>query len=391
MQFPDAEVVSYKYDSAGGQQEVSAGGDVIVQRVQRNAKGQTTSVELGNGVKSEHRYDDGGDLRLRQIVSTHRPSGRVLQAYDYDFDGVGNVRQILDYCNPDTDECPCDPTPGASCAPNRLSRAFDYDEMDRLVGVRAPDGMSIAGLPRSYAYDAIDNLTQKGGASQTYGAEGKPHAVASAAGVSHRYDANGNLISTSAGLSLTWNAMNMPVLTVKNGQRVRKDFVGESVWKKVEEDTTTYYLPSMRIENGRVRKYYGGYAERDPGIWSQRDNPQVHPNPGCQHAESENGGVRHPAVENRRVSVAGSGSCVGVLIAGRERAAKSDLRLRRSSPNAPRCRRPRRQFSWRMAEAAGCRGSSWRRAEAVTRRHQLAHCGSVGALRKPLARALDSS
>src|SRR5262245_41944718 len=56
----------------------------------------------------------------------------------------------------------------------------------------------------------------------------------------------------------------MPALMIKNGQRVRKQFAGEAVWKKVEGDTTTLYLPSIRIENGRLRKYYGGFAERDP-------------------------------------------------------------------------------------------------------------------------------
>ena len=262
---PDGEIVSYAYDSGGAQQTITAGSDVIVAGIRRNPKGQTTSVLQGDGVETEHRYNDQGDLRLRQIVSTHRPSGHVLQAYEYDFDGAGNVKQILDYCNPDTDQCPCDPSLGASCVPNRLSRAFDYDEMDRLIQVRAPDGMSIAGLPRGYGYDAIDNLTQKDGISQTYGANGKqPHALASANGVTYSYDPNGNLVSTNAGLTIAWNGQNMPMLTIKNGQRVRKQFVGEGVWKKVEGDTTTLYLPSIRIENGRLRKYYDRFAERDP-------------------------------------------------------------------------------------------------------------------------------
>src|SRR5262249_604774 len=40
---------------------------------------------------------------------------------------------------------------------------------------------------------------------------------------------------------------------------------GESLWKKVEQGVTTYYLPSMRIENGVARKYYGTFAERQEG------------------------------------------------------------------------------------------------------------------------------
>jgi hypothetical protein len=38
-------------------------------------------------------------------------------------------------------------------------------------------------------------------------------------------------------------------------------FIGESLWRKVEAGTTTYYLPSMHNEGGRYRKYYGANPE----------------------------------------------------------------------------------------------------------------------------------
>src|SRR2546422_6860372 len=41
-------------------------------------------------------------------------------------------------------------------------------------------------------------------------------------------------------------------------------FLGESLWKKVEPNVITYYLPSMRVENGLFRKFFGGLAERSP-------------------------------------------------------------------------------------------------------------------------------
>src|SRR5262249_8224016 len=40
---PDGEIVRYEYDGGGGQQKVTAGSDVIVAGVRRNAKGQTIS------------------------------------------------------------------------------------------------------------------------------------------------------------------------------------------------------------------------------------------------------------------------------------------------------------------------------------------------------------
>src|SRR5262249_21142713 len=115
VRLPDNETVSYGYDSVGAQQTITAGSDVIVAQILRNALGQTLSVKYGNGVESENRYNPD-NLRLRQIVSTLRPSNVVLQAYSYDFDNVGNVKQILDYCDPDTDLCLCDPN-SSSCLP----------------------------------------------------------------------------------------------------------------------------------------------------------------------------------------------------------------------------------------------------------------------------------
>jgi RHS repeat-associated protein len=56
----------------------------------------------------------------------------------------------------------------------------------------------------------------------------------------------------------------MPVRQAKAGSVVTKSFVGESMWKRVEPSGTTYFLPGERIENGKHRKYYDGFAERDP-------------------------------------------------------------------------------------------------------------------------------
>src|SRR5262249_44313659 len=97
VRLPDNETVSYGYDSVGAQQTITASSDVIVAQILRNARGQTISVKYGNGVETQHRYHDQDNLRLHQIVSTLRPSNVVLQAYGYDFDNVGNVKQVLDY------------------------------------------------------------------------------------------------------------------------------------------------------------------------------------------------------------------------------------------------------------------------------------------------------
>src|SRR5262245_17965634 len=121
-----------------------------------------------------------------------------------------------------------------------------------------------SGHKLTYTYDVVGNLTSKEGITQTYGGTVRgPHALATSGGVTYNYDANGNLSWTSDGTNITWNAENMPDTVMQSGIRMYdKFFQGESLWKKVEPAGTTYYLPSMRVENGQFRKFFGGFAER---------------------------------------------------------------------------------------------------------------------------------
>ena len=103
------------------------------------------------------------------------------------YDAIGNITAWQDW------------TPG-----RETTMTFEYDPLDRLVEVSTLDGAFTPGIEEAYAYDAIGNLTQKGGAAQVYGAPGgeRPHAVVSRSnGVAgggadsgiFTYDANGNM------------------------------------------------------------------------------------------------------------------------------------------------------------------------------------------------------
>src|SRR5438132_10484596 len=128
-------------------------------------------------------------------------------------------------------------------------------------------------LALPYRYDNLGNLTNKENVTQIYGGVGRgPHALATSNNgtMTYNYDANGNLIETRDSsnrivTAITWNAENMPINVVQGGvTQYQKFFLGESLWKKVEPGVTTYYLPSMRVENGQFRKFFGGFAERSP-------------------------------------------------------------------------------------------------------------------------------
>jgi RHS repeat-associated protein len=262
--FPDGERVDYGYDNAGAEQSVIGAGQVVVSRIGRNARGQATSVEYGDGTTTTHSYDDGGDLRLRQTIT--RAAARVLQAYAYRFDAQGNITELADFCDQpasasQVDVRCCDPSLAQSCTQD-LTADYAYDSLDQLIQMSSPL-RRFATL--AYGYDAAGNLTNKEGQAQTYGGSGKPHALASAGGTHFSYDENGNAIVAGA-TTISWNPENMPVHLVSGTSRIEKSFVGETLWKQVDSSGVTYYLPSVRAEAGgpKLRKFYSSFAERDP-------------------------------------------------------------------------------------------------------------------------------
>jgi RHS repeat-associated protein len=258
--FPDNERIDYTYDAGGAQQSIKttpSGGpqQTIISSIFRNSRGQTIAATYGNGAIGIYKYNEATDLRLNQIKTAaggtltitggvpQLTGGTTLQDYGYSFDNNGNVIGVTDAVTP------------------TLNATYGYDSLDQLTS------MTPAGQPGlAYTYDRIGNLTGKEGTTQTYytGGLGQgPHALATSGGVSYNYDNNGNLVSTSNGTNISWNSENMPTSVVQSGVTMyQKFFVGESLWKKVEPSGTTYYLPSMRIENGQVRKFFGSFAER---------------------------------------------------------------------------------------------------------------------------------
>jgi RHS repeat-associated protein len=241
--FPDGDQVTYTYDLNGTpvtvRSTLGASTDQIVRDVQMNARGQITRKEFGNGVVTTYTYDETGTLRLTRATSV-TAAGQTVQDYSYSYDKNGNVTGVSDGVRADQ------------------SATYDYDSLDQLTNF-----LNFAGsVIERYDYDPIGNLTQKGALLQSYGAGGRPHALAASGGTSYGYDPNGNVTTIGSSTTITWNSENMPAKVTTGSAVTDKSFVGEALWKKVEPGMTTYYLPSMRVENGVARKYYGGFAER---------------------------------------------------------------------------------------------------------------------------------
>lgn len=183
LTYPDNELATYTYNNQGGIETITSRlGDSapqpIVSNIDYNAAGQILNIAYGNGVVTDYSYNPQ-TLRLESL-RTQNSALQTLQDFSYQFDPVGNVKDIVDRVHTGT-------------------QSFWYDDLNRLIRAR---GTSYGDY--QYAYDPIGNMTEKEGVSMSYGLPdgSKPHAVTSVgsglgvqgSGVSLTYDANGNLL-----------------------------------------------------------------------------------------------------------------------------------------------------------------------------------------------------
>ena len=194
---------------AAGPSVPLAAGTVLWQSLAVNAAGQVEQSKTSNNVTSTSAFDPATG-RINALTAGIGSATTVLND-TYTWDSLGNLSQRTD-TNGD----------GSSGA---VQETFVYDGLNRLVDdtVNAP---AIAGYLRksTLQYNALGNLLYKSDVGvYSYAASGnvngvsnvRPHALASvsaASGTSYSYDANGNLISASAGSyrTLSYTSFNLP-------------------------------------------------------------------------------------------------------------------------------------------------------------------------------------
>jgi RHS repeat-associated protein len=244
LKYPDGEVVTYAYNPQGI--ESAQGATSYVANIDYSATGQLIKVNYGNGAETTYTYDLN-TLRLNNLV-TQTPSGKV-QDISYQFDNVGNIKQITDFVNTAT-------------------QSFVYDDLDRLIQANGGYGAF------AYAYDSIGNMLHKEGADLTYGKNGKlPHAVSSYirgdTQYSLDYDANGNMIqkglSPEGGLSLTYDAENRLLTVNQSGTITSFTYDGDGGRvRKATGTSSTVYIGSLfeKDASGKTTKYIFAGANR---------------------------------------------------------------------------------------------------------------------------------
>jgi RHS repeat-associated protein len=267
--FPDGDVVTYGYDSAGRMASVSSaavGSILASSRV--GADGLPAERALGNGVLQRFCYQDGVSGRqLRRAVTGKTGldldcipdvvTGPVLLDSKYQYSDGGRVVAAAGGYE--------DPLAGWT----EHDSTYQYDDLDRLTSEAYDSPLPTS----SYVFDTIGNLTSKDGIGQSYGNAARstrragPNAIhATAGGWRLHYDAVGNVERLEAGTTyrMTYDARNR-VQTVRSGPTLLSELWYDEAGARVKEvkgaDTTTYVGP-YQVSSSKTETFYPGLGAK---------------------------------------------------------------------------------------------------------------------------------
>ena len=257
MTYPDEEVVTYEYNNRMLLEYVT-GADTYVYNLDYDSAGRITSRELGNGLVQKFVYKpwdvEGG--RLDAIVTGSgmwNPTSLLfvdsLQKLSYDYDDVGNITQIEQVINFDTNEIE--------------TQAFEYDSLNRLTSWTLNGSTT-----KDYDYDTAGNLSVKEDVALEYNDTNHVHAVTDANGNSYEYDANGNQTVREIGndlYELSYDADNRLVEVKRNYTTIALftfDGDGRRVKSVVDGETILFVGGYYQKKGTEIIKYYPGGAMR---------------------------------------------------------------------------------------------------------------------------------
>jgi RHS repeat-associated protein len=218
------------YDRSGALQRIELDGDVAVERVAYDARGQRILIAYGCGLMTRYAYDPR-TLKLRRMrteryaaatPNTYRPTGPPLQDFAYEYDLRGNMLRLRDR------------TPGSGVAPlpDALDREFVHDALYRLTRAtgrecdaassppwsdtpRCSDATRTRRYTEDYAYDAAGNvaslrhLSNGSGFTRTFAAAPGTNRLETltvgSQSFAYAYDDAGNLLRETESRLFEWD------------------------------------------------------------------------------------------------------------------------------------------------------------------------------------------
>ncbi len=184
MKYPDGSLVKYNYDSMGRLTKVTDA-DKLSTTYKYDILGNLTEKFLPNGVKTEYVYDS-----LSRIINMNNMDnkGKIMDAYTYVYDAVGNKTEINRTLN-------------GGKAPTSIfdevegKSIYAYDELNQLISVSKPNNTM-----DKYFYDNLGNRVR-----QEYWTKDR---ILQAADYS--YDIEGRLVQIAGSNRLDYKGKDIP-------------------------------------------------------------------------------------------------------------------------------------------------------------------------------------
>jgi len=284
------------YNRAGALEQVSLDGQLYVQQIAYNAKGQRALIAYGNGIFTRYAYDRQtfrlARLRTEHFIRTdnsYQPTGPLLQDYAYDYDLAGNILGIHDRV----------PGCGVPNDPDKLDRAFGYDAIYRLTEAtgrecnvapadpywldtpRCQDVTNTRPYSQTYTYDVAGNMTKLAHTAANNGNFTRVFAMASGNNrlntvtvgptvYAYGYDDNGNMTEETTSRRFVWghaDRLREFQATADSTPSVQAQYLYDSAGMRVKKwvrkngtatnDESTVYVDGI-YEHQRWQKNGGG-------------------------------------------------------------------------------------------------------------------------------------
>ncbi|HZN07015.1 MAG TPA: penicillin-insensitive murein endopeptidase, partial [Pyrinomonadaceae bacterium] len=232
----ERKLLRQSYNRAGVLERISLDGDLYVERICYNAKGQRNLIAFGNGTMTRCTYDPH-TFRLTRLRSerytqpadsSYQPAGPTFQDIGYDYDLAGNPVTLRDR----TPECGI---PNTLLGANALDRQFTYDPIYRLLSAtgrecnvlsqfpwmdqpRCSDLTNTRAYTEQYQYDlngnmlALEHQNELGGFTRQFSISTEHNRLEALTigetDIAYSYDDGGNLVQETTSRHFEWDFVN---------------------------------------------------------------------------------------------------------------------------------------------------------------------------------------
>lgn len=248
-EYPGGAAMDIKYDARG---LITGYDDALA--ITYDADGVEKERVFSSGAKVVYGYDD--DRRQHDLVATSA-TGTVIQSVEWQFDGAGNVRKLVDR------------RAGVSAERDR-TEDYVYDNLSRLVKTTGRWGST------TWDYSPSGNLRSRKSSvpeldagELAYGSHAGPHAVTSHAGKEIRYDAGGRMLSDGV-RTLTWDGADHVVRVVSTQNAVTDSTFDAEGTRRVRTEKAadgtihkTIFLDDFsEVVDGKVQRFVAHAGRR---------------------------------------------------------------------------------------------------------------------------------